>query len=37
MIIDFHAHVFPDEVRRDRDRFRARDPWFATLYARPEQ
>ncbi|HEX6608601.1 MAG TPA: amidohydrolase family protein [Chloroflexia bacterium] len=37
MIIDFHAHVFPDEVRRDRDRFRARDAWFATLYARAEQ
>lgn len=37
MIIDFHAHVFPDEVRRERDRFQARDAWFGTLYARPEQ
>ncbi|HUS15791.1 MAG TPA: amidohydrolase family protein, partial [Chloroflexia bacterium] len=37
MIVDFHAHVFPDEVRRERDRFRQRDPWFATLYARPDQ
>lgn len=36
MIIDFHSHVFPDEVRRERDRFMARDPWFATLYARPD-
>ena len=32
MIIDFHAHVFPDEVRRDRDQFLRRDAWFATLY-----
>ncbi len=37
MIVDFHSHVFPDEVRKERDRFQRLDPWFGTLYARPDQ
>jgi predicted TIM-barrel fold metal-dependent hydrolase len=37
MIIDFHAHVFPDEVRAERDRFAARDAWFGTLYGEPKR
>jgi predicted TIM-barrel fold metal-dependent hydrolase len=34
-IIDFHAHVFPDVVRAERDRFTARDAWCGTLYGDP--
>lgn len=35
MIIDFHTHIFPDEVRADREGFLERDSWFGTLYADP--
>ena len=35
MIVDFHAHVFPDAARERRDQFQARDSWFAALYGRP--
>jgi uncharacterized protein len=34
MIIDFHTHIFPEEVRAGRALYAARDPWFGTLYAR---
>jgi predicted TIM-barrel fold metal-dependent hydrolase len=33
MIIDFHTHVFPPRIKRDRDRYIARDPCFALLYS----
>jgi predicted TIM-barrel fold metal-dependent hydrolase len=35
VIIDFHTHVFPPDVVRQRERFAARDPWFAELYTHP--
>jgi uncharacterized protein len=35
VIIDFHTHLFPPEIVRQRERFIARDPWFAELYAHP--
>lgn len=37
MIVDCHAHVFPDLVRQERTRFQARDAWFADLYGAPER
>jgi uncharacterized protein len=36
MIIDAHTHIFPDEMRRDRDTFCARDKGFATIYRDPK-
>ncbi len=36
MIIDFHTHVFPDEVRSRREELLEREAWFATLYANPK-
>lgn len=36
MIIDFHTHVFPDEVRANRAEFLERESWFGTLYADPK-
>lgn len=35
VIIDFHSHIFSDEMRANRDEYLERDPWFATLYADP--
>ncbi len=35
MIIDFHVHAVPPELRRDRDAYVARDAVFAELYADP--
>ncbi|HEX8218149.1 MAG TPA: amidohydrolase family protein [Chloroflexia bacterium] len=37
MIIDFHTHVFPDEVRADREGFLEREAWFGSLYADPKR
>jgi len=36
MIIDFHTHVFPPEVRKNRDRYIKLDPCFALLYSEPK-
>ncbi|MDQ6693804.1 MAG: amidohydrolase family protein [Chloroflexota bacterium] len=36
MIIDFHAHIFSDEMRASRDEYAERDTWFSTLYADPK-
>ena len=36
MIIDFHAHIFPDSVREDRTRYLERDATFAHLYGDPK-
>ena len=33
MLIDFHTHIFPPEVRHHRERYCARDPWFNRLYS----
>lgn len=35
MIIDFHTHVYPEEVRSRREEFLERETWFGTLYANP--
>ncbi len=33
--IDFHTHIFPPEVQRQRERYCVRDPWFNELYGNP--
>ena len=35
MIIDFHTHIFPREVRGARDHFFDREPDFERIYSRP--
>lgn len=35
MLIDFHTHIFPPDVRDHREQYCARDPWFQQLYANP--
>lgn len=35
MLIDFHTHIFPPHIRRQRAAYCARDPWFHELYANP--
>jgi predicted TIM-barrel fold metal-dependent hydrolase len=35
LIVDFHTHIFPDEVRASREEFLERDAWFGTLYENP--
>ena len=35
MIIDCHTHIFPDEVRKDRESFCKRDEGFSSIYHRP--
>lgn len=35
MIVDFHTHIFPPEIIAQRERYAARDPWFAELYGDP--
>lgn len=32
MIIDCHTHIFPDEVRRDREAFCQKDEGFSSIY-----
>ncbi len=36
MIIDFHTHIFPPEVRERRDEYVRRDPTFAEMYGDPK-
>ncbi len=33
MIIDFHTHIFPPRIQKDRDKYIDSDPCFATLYS----
>lgn len=33
MIIDFHTHIFPEDVRLNRDRYLKSDPLFRLIYA----
>lgn len=35
MIIDFHTHIFPPQMRENRDRYTVRDRTFAALYSDP--
>lgn len=36
MIIDFHTHIFPPEVRDRRQSYLQRDPTFAEMYSSPK-
>lgn len=36
MIIDFHTHIFPPDVRDNRDDYVSRDATFAEMYASPK-
>ena len=36
MIIDFHTHIFPPSMRKNRERYIRRDRTFAALYANPK-
>ena len=33
MLIDFHTHIFPPDVRNHREQYCERDPWFNQLYS----
>ena len=33
MIIDFHTHVFPPQIKKNRDKYIESDPCFAILYS----
>ncbi|GAC1382907.1 MAG: amidohydrolase family protein [Ktedonobacteraceae bacterium] len=35
MLIDFHTHIFPPDVRNHREHYCKRDPWFNELYSNP--
>ncbi len=35
MLIDFHTHLFPPDIRDHRERYCERDPWFNQLYGDP--
>ncbi len=34
-VIDFHVHIFPPEVIRNKEKFFQRDRWFEVLYSSP--
>jgi predicted TIM-barrel fold metal-dependent hydrolase len=36
VIIDFHTHVFPPEIKKHRQKYIERDPCFAILYSDPK-
>jgi len=36
LIIDFHTHIFPPEVIRNKERFLEKEPWFRLLYSNPK-
>jgi predicted TIM-barrel fold metal-dependent hydrolase len=36
MIIDCHTHIFPEEVRKDRETFCKRDEGFSSIYKDPK-
>ena len=36
MIIDFHTHIFPSDVRDKREEYLKRDPAFAEMYTDPK-
>jgi hypothetical protein len=36
MIVDFHTHVFPPQIKKDRSKYIERDPCFAILYSDPK-
>ena len=36
VIIDFHTHVFPPQIKKKRSKYIERDPCFALLYSNPD-
>jgi len=36
MIIDFHTHIFSPQIKKDRSKYIAGDPCFASLYSSPD-
>ena len=36
MIVDFHTHIFPPDICRNRDRYLDGDVWFGQLYCNPQ-
>jgi len=36
MIIDFHTHIFPPQIKKKRSQYIERDPCFAILYGNPD-
>ena len=36
MVVDFHVHICPPRVRRERERYLQRDAGFAALYSSPK-
>lgn len=36
MIIDFHTHIFPERVIRERESYLKKDPSFSSLYSNPK-
>ncbi len=36
MIIDFHAHVFPPQIKKNRNKYIESDPCFAILYSKKD-
>jgi predicted TIM-barrel fold metal-dependent hydrolase len=36
MIIDFHSHVFPPQIKKNRSKYIDSDPCFAILYSNPK-
>jgi len=36
MIIDCHTHIFPDEIRKDREPFFKKDEGFSSIYKNPK-
>jgi predicted TIM-barrel fold metal-dependent hydrolase len=35
MIIDFHTHIFPPRIKKNREEYIGRDPLFSVLYSDP--
>ncbi len=35
MLIDFHTHIFPPHICKQREKYCVRDPWFHALYNNP--
>lgn len=36
MIIDFHTHIFPSQIKNNREKYVDRDPLFRLLYSSPK-
>jgi predicted TIM-barrel fold metal-dependent hydrolase len=36
MIIDFHTHIFPEDIREDREKYFPHEPAFKLLYSSPK-